>query len=293
MVEAVRQLEDLGVIKPESKVFVSSLPKETSSVVVKYETTAIRISAVVPPQKLKVRVVDHGDDDDDEPEYTVKCKLKTPPLLMSISYSDIPSFGKVVVDGTIFLFVIDENEKDRIKTTPYLLANVHTTGHVCWGNIAPPWNLRSAYNMYWGSSFSNDLFGVEEDLTGRHNKAKNVIEHIKKYRNKYLKHQSYTDNTTLICGNRFWAAPKGADAVLITDNVSILSQIPHKYWLKTSDNYSLIIALANMDGENWIFESGRYKFRIAADFVTIQARYNKKLADAKKKYASLMECAVK
>ena len=277
-----KKLEDLGLLKPQTKLFVSSLPKETASLVVKYENRNIRISAVVPPQKLKIRILD-SDEDGYGDSRVVRCKITTPTLLISLGYADIPIFGRVAVDGNVFLFVLDTKTNNKINTTPYLLSNVHPNGVICWGDLNTPTDLKSAYNMYISSNFTPDLFGVEEDLTGKPS-ADNIVDHVKKYRTKYLKHQEYDDNTTLICGQKFWAAPKGADAILISDNKSILSQIPSKYWLRNLDGEPLIITLATKQGDTWTFESGSYKFSIISDFITLQPKYNKLLSDTKKKF---------
>lgn len=269
---AEKQLHDLGVLTSKSKLFISTIPKDTQAVVVKY-SPGIRISCVIPPQKLSVRIFDDQDYD-----RIRKCKVSTPTILMSIRYADIPIYGHVeVVDVSIF--AIDTKIQNRIRLTPYLFSNVYSSGVVCWGSAGKPWDLKSAFNTYWNTNFNGELLGEGDDYD-----SYDAMDYIKKYRNKILKHQKYTDQTSFVCGEKFWAAPKGAAGVLITSNDYLLKQIPSKYYLRVPDEQPKVCLLANKTGDLWTFESGSYKFSISADSISLQPFYNKKLADIKKKH---------
>src|SRR5271157_4092171 len=116
-----KKLQDLGVLSATNPIFVSCLPKETSSVVVKYDfgaagTPDIRVSCVIPPQTMHVRLNQQCWNRDGKKRIK-RCKIKTPTLLMSIKYSDAPSFGRVLVED-ISIFAIDAAVKDKVRLKP-------------------------------------------------------------------------------------------------------------------------------------------------------------------------------
>lgn len=260
------QLHDLGMLSTDNKIFISLLPKSSKAVVVNY-TSGIRISCVIPPQKLKVRVSgDYGDP-------IRKCKIETPTILASIKYQDIPVYGNVEVES-VSLFVIKTEIEDQIWLTPYLFANVYGDGRICWGTLDIPWDLKSACNTFWSSNFNEDL---ETDPSG-------VMRYIKRYRLSVLPKQSYTNQTDFICGQRFWAAPKGSDGILITSNAFLLKQIPSEFWIKTKDEQPKICLLANRQDDRWDFESGKYKFSLPREQVVHQPKFKKVVSNLKKKY---------
>ena len=51
------EAQDLGVLSLTDKMFVSCLPKEANAVVVRYDLVpGIRISCVIPPQTMHIRI---------------------------------------------------------------------------------------------------------------------------------------------------------------------------------------------------------------------------------------------
>lgn len=283
-------MDDLGILKTKNTIFLSSLPKGTTSIVVKPEN-GLRISAVIAPQKVKIRLVTQRDTErlDNETKKIVKCNLTTPDLLMSIKYTDIPRFKSVPVYDISF-FVIDIKSIDKIHTTPYRLSNVHEDGSICWGDFPIPSNLKLAFNTYFGSLFNSELTfsESEDDDDGYENVyGPDYLSFVKRYRTKILKTQKFKDRTEFICGSKFWAAPKGADAVLVSDDKFVLKQIPEKHWFRRAGANPIIIALANQEDDFWILESGNFKFKVSKDSATIQPSLNKTLNDAKKKYLKL------
>jgi len=87
-------------------------------------------------------------------------------------------------------------------------------------------------------------------------------QHLEDYHRTTLRKQSWVNKTDLFCGHNYWAAPKGADGILISKEPGLLNKIPKKYWKKTGAGYPLVICLANRVGNEWHFESGDFKFAI-------------------------------
>jgi len=275
---------DLGILSPTSKIFVSCLPKEAASAVVKYDFGGgIRVSCVVPPQTMHVRVNQQSWNYGGKKRIK-KCKLKTPTLLLTMRYSDTPAFGRVLVQE-VSIFAMDETTKERIKLKPYLLSNAYSNGLICWGSLPIPWDLKSSFNTFWGSTFTEDLGEPENELDDDFDEDADydLMTRIKRYHKHILVNQEYADQTEFICGKKFWAAPRGADGILITSNPSLLKQIPPRFWLKASlEDSPKICALAYKKDDLWKFESGRYEFGLPKDSVTIQPNHNKTLDNAKK-----------
>lgn len=270
-------VKNLGILKNfDKKLFVSSLPKDTTSVVVRPEN-GIRISAVIPPQKLKIRVVKFSDG---FYKKTVRCNITTPNILISIKYVDVPVFGHVPVFNS-HLFAMDISSTEKIMLTPYKISNVMEGGEICWGDLAQPSNLKLAFNSYFGSQFNQDLTNLDdyydEDLYFR-----DYLDYVKKYRVKILKRQEFKDKTDFICGKRYWASPKGAEAVLVSADKTLLKQISEQYWFR-SEMPPLIIALATKNKDFWIFESGNFKFKIAEEFVSTQSKLHTIVENTKEK----------
>jgi len=99
--------------------------------------------------------------------------------------------------------------------------------------------------------------------------------YIQNFTEKVLPDISWKVATNSICGDKNWAAPKGADGVLISANKSLLSKVPKKFWRKDNNGSAFLVALANRseDKASWVFESGGFKFRVkVANIATSQPR---------------------
>lgn len=94
---------------------------------------------------------------------------------------------------------------------------------------------------------------------------------IQNYTEKVLPNESWSLATNNICGDKYWAAPNGADGVLLTANKSLLSKVPKKFWRKDKNGDAFLVSLANRseDKSAWNFESGGFKFSLKADSVVI------------------------
>jgi len=91
--------------------------------------------------------------------------------------------------------------------------------------------------------------------------------HLTNYHDIQLKEQKWSNYTATFCGMKFWAAPKGADGVLVSNNRQLINNIPRKYWRKDRLGQPLIICLANKDADKWKFESGGYAFSMDEKYV--------------------------
>jgi len=89
---------------------------------------------------------------------------------------------------------------------------------------------------------------------------------IQNYTDKVLPEQSWRLATSVICGTKYWAAPRGANGVLLTANKALLSKVPKKFWRKDKNGDAFLVALANRseDRESWIFESKGFSFVLKA-----------------------------
>jgi hypothetical protein len=74
--------------------------------------------------------------------------------------------------------------------------------------------------------------------------------------------QAWKKRSELFCGTKYWASPKGGDGVLITNNKTLLNQIPRNFWRRDHHNNALVIALATKEKDRWVFESGGFVFRL-------------------------------
>lgn len=268
------QVKDLGLLPVQQKLFVISLPKLTSSVVVNY-THGLRVSCVIEPFKHTILVTDGDDDydyyDEDDNTDNIKdqkqLKIKHKTLLMSINYADIPRLRNIQIHD-ISIFALNKKVKKRIEVTPYMISNVYSDGRICWGNINTPHDLKTAYNTFWCSPFTGDLDGEEFSFVDSDDADyDDRLDYIRKYNNKLIKTQEFEDQTDVICGKKFWAAPKGADAVLVATG-SLLTFIPPEYWRRDSNNLPIVVALANLKKDIWECESGKFKFSLPTTMVT-------------------------
>lgn len=95
--------------------------------------------------------------------------------------------------------------------------------------------------------------------------------YIVQYHNELLPNQPWKDRTAFFCGEAYWAAPKGAEGVLVSNNPKLMAKIPAKYWRRDKNNIPLVIALANRkDEKTWIFDSGPISFSLNSKSVVIK-----------------------
>jgi hypothetical protein len=74
--------------------------------------------------------------------------------------------------------------------------------------------------------------------------------------------QPWTDRTSLFCGTKFWASPKGPSGVLVCNDKVLLNQIPRKYWRKDGNDQAMVVATAERRDGMWHFESGGFTFSL-------------------------------
>ncbi|RJR06224.1 hypothetical protein C4588_08045 [Candidatus Parcubacteria bacterium] len=273
-------LVDLGLLKlGKNKVFVNLLPTKTAAVVVNYKNPEnyYRISCVLPPNSYTINVTsnidDYDDDDYDDDDFNEeennfsRFLIDSPSLLFVAEYSLLP---KPTISSDMFpsfyIYALNTMKEDRILCKPYVLSNTYEDGLICMGGFSPL-TLRKAFNIYWGAGFNSELLHVVQELVSDYN-PQTTLEHILNFHAKLLPHLDWDDITNMICGKDHWAAAKSAEGILITDQENLLKHIPNEFWRKDSNESSIIITLANLKEDIWHFESGNYKFQLAAKNVT-------------------------
>ena len=147
---------ELGRLKlGRTKVIVSLLPSQTSSVMIKYQPQ-IQIACVIPPQTFEVAY-------SDKVSARKKLEIETPTLMMGCEYGDIPNMRNMKAMKTYNLWTIDTTRKDKIYAKAYTFSNVWENGKVCFGGLKPS-SLRQAYNQFWNSGFNHDLLRSETHI---------------------------------------------------------------------------------------------------------------------------------
>ena len=263
-------IEDLGFLSDQKKTLVLSLPTGTKSVVVKYDA-GIRVSCVMPPTERTVEVSCDG-------KITIKC----PELLFCSDYGDLPMYGKSSVVGAHSIYVINSKVKSKIEACPYFISNVYASGAICFGGMRHPFSPREGFNVFWESPFNGELRG-EESSSGV-DLYEEGAGYVEAYHESGINQQDWEDYTPHICGEKFWASPKGADGVLITSCNRLLKKIPFQYWRRDCHGYPMIIALANQVDNSWEFTSGNFKFSLDKGFVTNNPRYVPEVSDLKQRF---------
>jgi hypothetical protein len=286
-------VEDLGTITGgRKKHYVIPLPTTCKAVVVSYDNL-IKVSCVLPPEKRTIRVSNGEVDPDDfydyknEPEelkelieeaYT-SVEVNCPSLLLCTNYRDIPAYGYVkrLIDGHS-IFCLNDEVKTHIEAAPYIISNVYKNGNICFGANATPDSPRKAFNIFWNSPFNDELYG-ESGRVG----TSDLESFIKNYHDEVLAHAPWEDFTDEVCGNRYWASPRGAAGLLISDKKALLKKIPQKYWRKSPSDIPFIIALAEEQSGFWQFTSGNFKFSLNANSVRISESTNRRASAIRKK----------
>lgn len=286
------EIEDLGLLKltKTGKLFVGLLPSKYKALIVSYGVRGneVYVSCVVPSTSHNVQVVYELNENysgDDNYDYYGESKnkeigtLKTlkhaaPTTFFTIEYPDIPNSVFEIDSGRIFIY--DDKSKNKINLSAYQLPNVSQDGAICYGSLRPK-DLRSAYNMFWSSPFNNSMYGdFDPDV-------KSNFEYIKRYKSLMIKKASFEDHTDEFCGGDFWSTQEQADGVLITSNNELLAKIPSNYWLRDIDNRPLLIVLADLEEDKWVFRSRKFRFEIDAKSISTSQSSNQKLIKATKK----------
>jgi len=150
---------DLGMLPLGNRqVFVSLIPSQAESVIVKYQPE-VQVSCVIPPQDI-VAMYGYGRGANRKKPLNIT----TPHLIMSCGYGDVPNprtYMRVMRPYTFW--AIDTSRNDEIWTKPYLFSNVWTNGKVCFGGLKPS-SLRQAYNTFWSSGFNGELYREEQGI---------------------------------------------------------------------------------------------------------------------------------
>lgn len=272
-------MRDLGLIKlgATSKVFVNRVPSKSNAIVVNYKNSEnyYRISCVIPPNSYTINVEDgeSWEDDEDEEENSTslenasRFKIDSPTLLFTAQYATLPkpTVG-TQFDAMFSIFALNAAQPDHIAVKPYMLSNTYADGRICMGGFAPI-SLLKAFNIYWGSVFNDELFHhVHEMVEGY--RPDDMFTHVLNFHTHMLPKLEWKNLTQTVCGKNHWAADKGANGVLITDNQHLLKHIPKEFWREDFNGTPVIITLANLQENVWHFESGNYKFQLPAKSVT-------------------------
>lgn len=128
------------------------LPSETTRVIIKYYPKWM-ISCFLPNSSKRIFVSKYEEDTDSILER--EACIKVPSLLISHTLPK-PWISESKIDSYFNIYAIDESNKLDICTKPYRLANVYSSGSICFGEIEEPYNLRQANNYFWASIFNED-----------------------------------------------------------------------------------------------------------------------------------------
>jgi hypothetical protein len=256
----------------EEKIYAMPLPTNCNGIIVNYSRRqAIRISCKIPAKTYEVSLANC---------YTnKKFKITAPTLLLSANYWDMPRQGRYPIEG-YYLYGLNNRETKQLWVAPYIVSNVYANGKICFGGFEPT-SLRAAYNLFWSTPFNSELIEVAErwidygSSVSRNIYNGNVAGVMKKYRNNVFAEQDWEDLTEDICGNKFWAAPSGAGALLVTNNKKLLQKIPKTHWRKHGD-FPIIIAKLTRFKKSWGFNSGTVKFTLPHENVTFKIYKNKR-----------------
>lgn len=93
-------------------------------------------------------------------------------------------------------------------------------------------------------------------------KKQRLLQQFTSYNEDIFNFGRWENATKLVCGDKYWASPKGAEGVLISRNRALLNVIPRKFWRSSKIFGPMVIALANRNSRGWYFESGSFTFYI-------------------------------
>jgi hypothetical protein len=266
---------DLGLLKiGSSKVFVNRIPSKANAVVVNYKNSEnyYRISCVIPPHSYIINVDDSDYDEDRDDDYrpcddASKFQIDSPTLLFMAEYATLPKPTIGTNFGTTFsIFALNTAQTDHIAVKPYMLSNTYVDGKICMGYFEPI-SLLKAFNTFWGSVFNDELFHHIHEMTDDYKPA-DMFSHLLNFHTHLLPKLKWSNLTNTVCGKDHWAAARGADGVLVTDNQTLLKCIPKEFWREDFGGTPITITLANLKDDVWHFESGNFKFQLPLKNVT-------------------------
>lgn len=90
-----------------------------------------------------------------------------------------------------------------------------------------------------------------------------------------LKSLQFTKKTNYFCGSKYFAAPKATTAVFMSDNKSLLKNVPENCWRTDAQNTKIVIGLAEIKNEtekshkSWDIDLGSFQFTIEETKVEI------------------------
>ena len=273
------KVKELGTLKPgNKKIHLVALPSNAKSVVVNYSSHEMRVSCAIPPEKQTIAIKSpYGGA-------LEPFKFKTLATILTAEYTDFPQYGRANQPiKSYYLFSYNTRVKKWIAAAPYLISNVYKGGRICFGKLNPS-NLREAYNYFWNSTFNNELHH-EHIKAVNYTGSNDLKTYSKNYHKTIFLDQPWEDFTPFICGRKFWAAPRGGDALLFSNDPWILGKIPKKFWRRNTDGYPFVVALANLEDDYYEIDGGLYTFKLPAKNVTTQKQYSKKCQKLKKKFA--------
>ena len=134
------------------------LPTKTQMVIFKYHPKWL-ISCVLPAETKTLRFNKYDYEKDETvgrdltlqfPSFLLSHSIRKPWVKPTNNEVDFPYFQ---------LHAIDLNCKDAIKALPYRIANIYSSGTICFGEVAldeAPANARQANNYFWGTPFNDD-----------------------------------------------------------------------------------------------------------------------------------------
>jgi len=275
------------------------LPSEAINVIVRYYPKWL-ISCVLPEttRDIFARRVDYRTDEVHEGSL----KIKTPSLLLSHSIKK-PWVPKSKTEEYFSIHRIDLDKSEGIYANPYRLANVYSSGKICYGFELPS-NLRRANNLFWSSPFNEDNCPYVDkhlnECTNKDHEYKNYnhkpnklsecaceccintcgcqclcdlntgfFDWLKGYYNIVISEKPIL-KSRYFCGDKYFACPKSTKAIFISNNASLLKKIPQKNWRKDGQQATVVIGTAQVvDNEHWKVDLGSTVFTIPKTQVTI------------------------
>lgn len=271
------------------------LPSESINVVVKYYPKWL-ISCVLPEttREITAKRVDFQTDVLHQAQF----KIKTPDLILTHSIAKPwDAYGKTTPYYAINR--IDLTKKAGIFANPYQLANVYSSGHICFGDTTfggVPRNLREANNIFWSTPFNEDNCPYFDDHLGHcydkkheyldptHPKLgkncrceccinecgcicrcdlnKGFFEFLKSYYDRIIA-QKPIKKTKYFCGDKYFASPEPATAVFISNKKPLLKKLPETSWRQDGQGSSVVIGVAKLKSDtHWSVDLGSTSFSI-------------------------------
>lgn len=263
---------DLGLLDlKRSKVFVNRLPTKTKAVIVNYKNSEnlFRISCVIPPHSYIVNVDDDYYHDEDPDDNSSRFVVDSPTLLFTAEYpGTLKPTGEAHLSASYYIYMLNTVQTEQIVVRPYILTNTYSDGRICMGDFIAR-SILNAFNIYWGSLFNQELSDYSRSMVNDYHPS-TLYEHLLNAHTHFFPKLKWQTLTHTVCGKDYWAAPRGAAGVLVTDNAALLKLIPSEFWRFSSSDTPIVVTLANIDASTnrWHFESGNYKFQLAAKNVS-------------------------